>query len=83
MFKKLLAQLLESGIDIQNLLSSNIFIQTLNFETWPTTHTCDDETIRPYHKSLFQLGKNYFEIFHEDKFKPLKAGHSTFSNDGS
>ena len=64
-------QLLEQGVKIKSLLESEVFSLELDFDEWPTTHSCDDEEIRPYNFSLFEIRKHYRSIFQEERFEPV------------
>ena len=39
LFKQNLVDLMEIGIEISELLDSNVFIHQFDFVEWPTTHT--------------------------------------------
>lgn len=63
LFIEILPELIDSGIKVANLLQSNIFCQTIELDGWPSTHDCDDECIRAYNKSIFQITKHYRTVF--------------------
>ena len=52
-----------------DLLNSNIFCFSFDYDEWPTIHTVDKELMRPYNGSIFELRSKYHEIFKdvEDK----------------
>lgn len=56
---------------MRELFSSNVFCMNLNFDEWPSTHTLDEESYRPFNKTIFQIRKHYRLIFHEDRFEPM------------
>lgn len=62
----------EKGIKLAELLNSNVFIYKFDFEMWPQNHTEDEEYIRPYNGSIFDLREAYRTIFHEERFKKIK-----------
>ena len=48
LFKKNFPIFIEKGIDVKNLLESNIFNYEFDFDDWPSTHNNDAEELRPY-----------------------------------
>ena len=49
------AQLCEQGIELADLLCSEVFIYDFDLDEWPSTHTNDLTTIRPYNYSIFSI----------------------------
>ena len=63
--------MLETGISIENILASDIFLKTFDFDEWPSVHADDTCCIRPYNRSLFNIRMFYKEVFPEEEFKPM------------
>lgn len=70
LFIDLMPRLIESGIKVHSLLSSRVFCVPVDYDGWPSTHPCPDEAIKPYNRSIFQLGKHYRDVFPEAKYEP-------------
>ena len=68
LFMNNLPILLQKGIVLHDLFSSNVFSFQYDYDEWPTTHTDPETYIRPYNGSLFRLRENYKKVFHEDNF---------------
>ena len=68
LFHRNIEQLLNSGINVSELFSSQVFCYTFDYDEWPSTHTDKNNYTRPYNGSIFELRHNYRKIFHEDKF---------------
>lgn len=68
LFTKILPQLCEKGIEIRNLLKSNIYNYDFDFDDWPGTHSNEQMYRRPYNGSIFELRHKYKEVFPEDEF---------------
>ena len=60
---------LNKGIRITDLLNSDIFTVTFDYDEWPGNHTNDSECIRSYEHSFFHLRQHYATVFPEDDFK--------------
>ena len=65
MFRKNFYTLLEKNVQVSDLLNSNIFCYTFDYDEWPSTHTIDDEVMRPYNGSIFELRFKYDQIFQD------------------
>lgn len=39
---------------------------------WPQNHTDDEDYIRPYSGSIFNLRNEYEKVFHENRFRAIK-----------
>ena len=63
--------ILEKGIELAPLLESDVFKFHFDFDEWPTTHTNDETTIRPYNQSIFNLRQHYLTTFPEEGFARL------------
>lgn len=72
LFIKLIPTIIEKGIDIHDLVHSQVFNVTFEFDEWPQTHYNEDKVIKPYNGSLFHLRYAYNEVFHEEHFKSLE-----------
>jgi hypothetical protein len=64
--------LLQKGIVLHELFSSNVFSFKYDYDEWPTTHTDPDTYIRPYNGSLFRLRENYKSVFPEENFLAIE-----------
>jgi hypothetical protein len=42
-----------------------------DFDGWPSIHDCDEEGVRPYNGSLFDLRDSYRKCFPEEDYRPL------------
>jgi hypothetical protein len=71
LFTKNLPILTEKGIEINGLLKSNIFSFDFDYDEWPGTHTNDGKYLRPYNDSIFNIRKNYKQVFPEEEFDEL------------
>lgn len=77
MFKSNFAELLQKGLDMTEILRSNIFSYQLDFEEWPATHTDPGSYFKPYNESLFNLRGKYKKIFDiHDKNEGRKKGET-------
>ena len=77
MFKSNFAELLQKGLDMTEILRSNIFCYQLDFEEWPATHTDPGSYFKPYNESLFNLRGKYKKIFDiHDKNEGRKKGET-------
>ena len=64
--------MLEKGIEVSNLLASQVFTFEIDYSEWPMSH-CDDTTmIVPYNGSLFHLRKSYEDLFKLDEKEKKK-----------
>ena len=59
------------GVNVTDLLNSNIFSLTFDYDEWPSTHNDDQPYLRPYNESIFRLRKDYRNVFPEDNFLPI------------
>ena len=48
LFHKNFADIIEKGINIKNILQSNVFNYEFDLDEWPSTHLSDEECLRPY-----------------------------------
>ena len=61
---------MEKGISIHNLLNSSIFNVVFDFDLWPGIHNDDEECIRAYNGSYFDIRQSYNDIFSD--FVPME-----------
>jgi hypothetical protein len=69
LFLKNLPILFEKGISLHDLLASNVFSVVFDFDQWPGNHNDDEECIRAYNGSFFNIRHSYKLIFPD--FEPL------------
>jgi len=55
LFLKNLHMIVEKGINISDLLRSDILNYQFDFDKWPSQHTDDNKYLRPYNGSIFDL----------------------------
>ena len=55
--------MIDKGIDLEALFSSNIFEYEFEVYEWPSSHNCDHKEMRPYNAGLFHLRKHYDTVF--------------------
>ena len=63
LFRGNFAELMHKGLTLTPLFSSQIFYKKLEFEDWPSAHSCLDKMLVPYNGSLFEMRYNYDEIY--------------------
>jgi hypothetical protein len=63
-------KLIEKGIKIVELISSNIFNVQFDFDTWPGNHNDNTYCIRAYNGNFFEIRDQYSKIFHD--FIPIE-----------
>lgn len=61
--------LMEKAISVKPLLQSDVFAVTFDYDAWPGNHTNDEECIRYYKESFYQLHLNYSKVFPEEEFE--------------
>ena len=71
LFLSNLPSIMEKGILIAELLNSEVFSKTFDFDEWPGTHTDSATYLRPYNDSIFRLRYSYPTVFHEPEFKSI------------
>lgn len=57
-------------VPLTDILRSNIFEFTIDFDEWPNQHTNQTRLVRPYNGSLFDLREAYESVFHEPSLQP-------------
>jgi hypothetical protein len=60
------------GVELTPLLESEIFIYRFDLDEWPSTHTNNETTIRPYNRSIFNLRQHYLTTFPEPGFARMQ-----------
>ena len=63
LFEENFVSLIEKGINVIDLLKSDIFFHRLDYMEWPSIHSDKCHAIRPYNGSMFKLRNNYHNIF--------------------
>jgi len=63
LFNKNFPILLEKGINVANLLNSQVFSLSFDYDDWPSSHTDQETYLRGYNHSIFQLRYHYKTIF--------------------
>jgi len=71
LFLKYFPILLRKGVNVEPLLSSNVFNVRIDFNDWPGNHTNLQDCIRPYNGSFFQIRHMYKHVFPEPEFEPI------------
>ena len=71
LFNKNLPLLIQKGITVANLMSSNVFEFSFDFDEWPGIHSNMSKLVRPYNGSIFELRQNYKVVFPEVDFAPI------------
>ena len=59
---------MDKGIPLTDLLQSKIFTIEFDFDMWPGNHYNDEECIRAYNGSYYDIRDKYKEVFPEDNF---------------
>jgi hypothetical protein len=67
-FEKNLPLMIQRAVSINKLLTSKIFNVTFDFDEWASNSTCNEEVIRGYHGSIFELRYSYRKVFPDEKF---------------
>lgn len=62
---------MEDGLNVSDLLESNVFKLVITHDSWPSNHFNDSEELRVYHGNLFQAYNQYSTVFPEEDFKHL------------
>jgi hypothetical protein len=63
LFRYNIIELMEKGIEIYKLLSSNVFTFQFEFDEWPATHRNLKKMIVPYNNSIFNIRESYNSLF--------------------
>jgi hypothetical protein len=54
---------MQRGIQMKELLASKVFSVVFDFDQWPGNHNDDEECIRPYNGSFFDIRHSYKKVF--------------------
>jgi hypothetical protein len=65
LFLKNLPVLMEKGINLHDLLDCGIFNVVFDYDLWPGNHPNDEEAIRAYNGSFFDIRHAYDIIFND------------------
>lgn len=82
LFESNFKKIVKKGIDVhilQDLLDSEVFSHSLEYEEWPSVHRCPQECIRPYNGNLFMMRKDYQTVFPEEQFSIENTGKAAAS----
>jgi hypothetical protein len=74
LFVSLLPSIINKGINVFDLLNSDVFTVTYDYDEWPGNHVNDAECLRGYAESFFHLRHHYKTVFPEDEFRQPEAG---------
>ena len=55
LFKDNFVTLMEIGIEVTDLLNSNVFVYRFDFNEWPSIHNSNVECLKTYNKTIFEL----------------------------
>jgi len=61
--------LMGKSISVKPILESHLFLEKFDYDSWPGNHSNDEECIRYYKKSFYQLHNNYQTVFPEAEFQ--------------
>lgn len=65
LFEDNFTKLITKGVNVQPLLTSQLFCHQFDFELWPQFHTIKETMIMPYDGSIFDLRSSYDKVFNE------------------
>ena len=63
LFRYIIIDMFKKGASMTELLESEIFNYTFDFDEWPATNQDPNKQMVPYTKSLFNIRKCYQELF--------------------
>ena len=63
LFEHNLVDLLNKKVMMKNLLESDVFNYTFDFDEWPATNSNTTKVLAPYNKSVFKLRYEYPNVF--------------------
>ena len=63
LFANNFVEMYTKGCEMRNLLESNIFFHTFDYDGWPGTNVNTERRIEPYNDSVFKLRSHYQSIF--------------------
>ena len=62
-------ELLEKGVELSELVSSNVFRFQFDYDEWPSTHHDFTTYYRPYNGSIFDIRNHYRTVFNDKQFE--------------
>jgi hypothetical protein len=71
LFSKNLPEVLNKGVPCSQLFESEVFYYKVDYDEWPSIHTCNVDRNRPYNESLFSLRQHYRTTYPESTFDRL------------
>ena len=72
-------KLLEQEVKIEDLLKSEVFSFSFDFDEWPTAHPYNKDDIRAYNFSIFEIRKHYRAVFCEPEYEPMSMDEESNS----
>lgn len=69
MFNKNLPRIIEMGLEVTELLNSEVYKSSFDFDEWPGSHPNKEKAIRPFNGSFFQVRHAYEDVFPEKEFE--------------
>ena len=63
LFESNFVEMTKKGVKMENLIKSDVFNYTFDFDQWPGTNANTDRILVPYNKSIFKLRDHYQELF--------------------
>ena len=72
-------KLLEQEVKIEDLLKSDVFSFSFDFDEWPTAHPYNKDDIRAYNFSIFEIRKHYRSVFCESEYEPMSMDEESNS----
>mgnify|MGYP006095465019 CR=1 FL=1 len=69
MFNKNLCGIIEMGLEVTDLLNSQVYKSKFDFDEWPGSHPNKEKEIRPFNGSFFHVRHAYEELFPEAEFQ--------------
>ena len=63
--------MVKNNIEVAELLASNVFQFTFDYDEWPSLHTENNKLVRPFNGTIQSLRNSYEEIFPEAKFRSI------------
>lgn len=63
LFKDNFVKLMDIGVEVTDLLNSNVFVYRFDFHEWPSIHNSNAECLKTYNKTIFELKQSYLEVF--------------------
>ena len=76
LFHSNLGLLIGMNVNVYPLFESKVFIREFDFDAWPGVHYNDEECVRPYNESLFNMRDHYRTVFPESEFAAFEDDRS-------